>query len=158
STRLNPSGDAVIWQCSLLMKPSAMMISHAGVVPILVAFERSLKVLNAWAPSSGTSQPTIGEPLPVMSICWVPGVGGGPDGCSSPGGPPAGCATTGSTSCGGCGCGPELNTLTPITTSTSAPSAIRLTISHGNPAPGRCHGGASVSATGSASSLSILRI
>src|SRR5678815_2031981 len=147
---MKPCGEQLIWQCSVLMKPSLTTISHGGAVPILVPPERRRNVWYACEPLSGTSQPTIGNPpssppAPIITVFAGPmGLGGS--------------ATTGAAIGIGIGAGFELNTLTPIRTRMIPPSVIRMTVSQGKPALDWFHGGASVSCTGSVSSLSTLRI
>src|SRR4051794_7802259 len=147
---MKPCGDALTWQCSVLMKPSLTTMSHGGAVPIFVPPERSLNVWYACEPLSGTSQPTIGNP-PSSPAALIMIVLDGPALGASTG------AAIGATGIG-IGAGLELKTLTPMIASTSAPTTMRITTSHGNPALFALHGGDSVSGTASASSLSYLRM
>src|ERR1043166_5080634 len=137
---MKPCGDALTWQCSVLMKPSLMTISHGGAVPIFVPRERSLNVWYACEPLSGTSQPTIGNP-PSSPAALIMIVLDGPAGLGASTG-----AAIGATGIG-IGAGLELNTLTPMIASTSAPTTTRITTGHGKPPLHAPHGGASATWT-----------
>src|SRR3954469_22353955 len=108
---MKPCGEQLIWQCSVLMKPSLTTMSHGGAVPIFVPPDRRRNVWYACVPLSGTSQPTTGKPAsspptPIITVF------AGPIGL--------GASTTGPdvTKSGGGGAGLAPNTFTPMATRT----------------------------------------
>src|SRR3954463_821371 len=148
---MKPCGDAWIWQCSVLMKPSLTTMSAGGAVPIFVPPERRRNVWYALLPLSGTSQPTTGNPssLPLalnMTVLTGP-IGFG--------------ASAGAAAATGIGIGIgtsfffEAAAMMMISSSSTMPPTMMIQI--GNPPFfGGDHTGASTSGTASLSSLSIL--